>query len=253
MLAFAFVLAAAAPTLDDAHVLTELIASAAAQRVGVDVLTSEDVRRAVDLEANRQSLGCAASSCLAEIASAMGARIVLYGSVSKLGDDEQIVTLNLFDSGTATSSGRASLRGADLKALVAQIDGVVGPLVDKALAGAPSTTKTRLLVLDVELRAPATAAAVIPAPPPEPPLRWMMWAGVGAAALGAAGVVVGGVYDANAAAADARGRDVKTLQVNAVAAFDERDQSALIAGLGYVVGGVLIAGGAVLTVVGVQE
>ena len=248
MLVFAFVLAAIAPSANDAHLLTELIGGAAGQRATVDVLTSDDVRRAVELEASRETLGCTASSCLAEIASAMGARFVLYGSLSKLSEDELILTLTIFDSGTGSSGGRRSLRARDLKALVNQIDGAVAALVDQALAAANLTTKTRLLVLDTELRIadpPAPVAAYEPS-------MWL-WMGGGAAAAGALGIGIGAAFDTAAAGADRRARDPKTPQVLVPALFDERDQGAMFAGVGYVVGSVLLVGGAVLVGVGVQQ
>ncbi|MDP2340886.1 MAG: hypothetical protein Q8O67_08015 [Deltaproteobacteria bacterium] len=258
MLLLALALTAAAPTLDDTHLLTELIGAAAAQKAVAEVLTGEDVRRAVDLESERQTLGCSASSCLAEIANAMGARVVLYSSLSTLGDDELILTLTLFDSTTATSTGRTSLRGRDLKAIVNQIDGVVGPLVEKALAGtSPSTTKkTRLLILDVELRntgAAGSAASSSSPAAPAPPPNLLLWGGIGAGVVGVVGVAVGGIFDSAAVGADQRAREETTTQKDASDLFVQRDQNALIAGVGYVVGGVLVVGGAALAVVGVQE
>jgi hypothetical protein len=256
MLLLALALTAAAPTLDDAHLLTELIGSAAANKADADVLTGEDVRRAVDLEAERQTLGCSATSCLAEIASAMGAGIVLYASLGSLGDDELILTLTLFDSTTATSSGRTSLRGKDLKAIVNQIDATVGTLVEKALAATPSSSskKVRVLVLDVEVRN-AAAAAASASPPAEPgkPANLMLWGGIGASVVGVVGVAVGGVFDSAAVDADRRARIQTATQKDAVALFAERDQDALIASAGYVVGGVLAVGGAALAAVGVME
>ncbi len=278
MFLLALVLAAAPPTHDDARLLTELVASAAARNRAVDVLTGEDVRRAVDLEAERQTLGCAASSCLAEIASAMGAGVVLYGSLSKLGDDEAILTLNVFDSNSARASGRSSIRGRDVKAIVDQIDGEVATLIVAALDSAaatptppPTTTPptpstpttptspptatpkrpvTRLLVLDIELRnAVAEAAPDVPDGPPRP----LLWAGLGTAAVGVVGVGVGVGFDLAAAGANERAVDSKTVQADAAAAYAERDANAFYALLGYGIGGVLVVGGAALAVVGVQE
>jgi hypothetical protein len=247
MILLALAVAVAAPTVDDAHLLTELIGSAA-QRPDVDVLTGEDVRRAVDLEAERQSLGCAASGCLAEIAQALGARFVVYGSLAGLGDDELILTLNIFDSAKAASGGRTARRGADLKALVDQIDPAVKALVAQAMGRAPpSSTRAKLLVLDVELRNGAAP------PPPADQTSWLLIGGLSAAAAGVVGLVVGGGFDAAAMAADGEARKATLPQSDAQDRFAERDGDAALATVGYAVGGVLVVAGAALAAVGVME
>ncbi len=63
----------------------------------------------LDLEASRSSIGCGDASCLAEIAGAMGASLVVFGDVGLLGSTYTI-TLNLFDSGAATALGRESVQ-----------------------------------------------------------------------------------------------------------------------------------------------
>ena len=55
--------------------------------------------------------GCdeGSTSCLAELAGAMGARLVLFGDLGKLGDTT-VVSLNLFLSDQAQSAGRETVR-----------------------------------------------------------------------------------------------------------------------------------------------
>lgn len=72
-----------------------------------DVVTSEDMRRALSLEADRQEAGCDTSSCLEEIAGAMGAQLVVFGDITVLGD-ATLLTLNLFDTAAVRSIARTS-------------------------------------------------------------------------------------------------------------------------------------------------
>lgn len=72
-----------------------------------DVLSDADVARIVELEGQKQTLGCSTSSCLAEIAGAMGANLVVFGEITRLGE-VRVMTLNLFDSQAASSLGRVS-------------------------------------------------------------------------------------------------------------------------------------------------
>jgi hypothetical protein len=78
------------------------------------VISGEDVRSMAELEANKQSLGCQSdTSCLAEIAGALDAELVVFGRVGALGDSV-LVTLNLFDVKKAVAVGRVSLQAKDL-------------------------------------------------------------------------------------------------------------------------------------------
>src|SRR5687768_11208088 len=80
-------IAGTAITKEEAGALRDVLASELAKRRKYSVLTSEDVRRVLDVEAQRQAAGCEGeSTCLAEIGAALGADRVLYGNVAKLGD-----------------------------------------------------------------------------------------------------------------------------------------------------------------------
>ncbi len=69
------------------------------------VIANSDVRQMMDLEGQRQQAGCSDASCLAELAGALGARLVVFGTVGKLGT-KTTVALNVFDSRDAKSAGR---------------------------------------------------------------------------------------------------------------------------------------------------
>lgn len=85
-----------------------------------DVVTSADLKQLAQLEVERQSLGCTDTSCLSELAGAMGASLVVFGDVGKLGD-LLIVNLSLFDSEKARSLGRVSVQTSSLEELPAKV------------------------------------------------------------------------------------------------------------------------------------
>jgi hypothetical protein len=154
-----------------------IVADAMQEYEELKVLTASDIRRIADFEADKQAVGCEESSCLAEIAGAMGAAYVVYGQVGMLGD-ELVVQLNLFDASTGTAVAREDLRVASMKLLADRLPWTVGKLV-------------------------APLAGREPPPPPvdETPPSMMpsvlLWSGVGAAAVGAlagAGAGIGAAW-----------------------------------------------------------
>ena len=218
--------ALAAVSPQDAKLVQGFAAAAAGEHGAVDVITSDDVRQAMALEGDRQTLGCDTSGCLAEIAAAMDANIVIYGSVSRLGD-EIIAQLTLFDVEKAASH-RAISRGATLSALTVDVQAHTRTLVAAAASQLAAGKRLRLIVLDLE--------AVPEAEPPSPSLPW---GAIGAGVVGVGGLVVGGVLDSLAFAEN----DLIARQPDAASAKSRRDTSDA-----YAYGAV---GGYVLGVVGV--
>ena len=101
---------------EDADAATRLVAAAAAEVDGVVVMSSADLRRLASLEADRFKAGCDDdASCMAELAGALGAERVLYGSLSRLGSTTTVV-LSLYDAQT-TKVTRRSFDVADMGAM----------------------------------------------------------------------------------------------------------------------------------------
>lgn len=155
-----------------------------------DVLSTADVKQIIQLEADREAVGCADSSCLAEIAGAMGANIVIFGEVTTLGATK-LITLNLFDSAKAVSIGRVSLQNASLETLPAQLKVTLWDLVTPFLKEHGAEYPERPAEPDAQQIAAAPAATADPAPvaaadegsgPGVVP-----WAVMGAGVLGALG------------------------------------------------------------------
>ncbi len=93
----------------DLATLLEEATVAEVSRAGYfQVIGSKDVQTLLGLERQKQLLGCSedSGSCMTELAGALGARFVLTGSVSKLGDAYQL-TLQTLDSQRATTLGRS--------------------------------------------------------------------------------------------------------------------------------------------------
>jgi TolB-like protein len=170
---------------ETARLITDLVAVSLGRTRAFQVLTSEDVRSVVALEAEKHAMGCDDASCLAEIAGAMGADFVVHGSVGALGE-LFVVNLNLFDSQMAKSVGRESAQVRDRAELPGAIDAMmktmVRDLVPEEAAAEPPP--------------PAPAAEPTPAPVAEgsgenPPFLSPLFLGGAAGAVLCAGGAVG--------------------------------------------------------------
>lgn len=195
--------------------LTSVITVALARHQRLDVLASADVRRAVELEGDKRALGCDENtSCLAEVAGAMGARLVVFGQLGDL-DGELVMTLNLFDSQTASAAGRVLERASDARLLSGKVDAAVDRLVGSTLASIKGTDRVRILVLDLvpgttqdeQAAATSNVARDPSAGPAAAGSPWLLYgaAGTAGAALLVAGTgaILGGVHVAEIEAGNA--------------------------------------------------
>ncbi|MDP2345658.1 MAG: hypothetical protein Q8O67_32240 [Deltaproteobacteria bacterium] len=132
----------------------------------LEVLSTEDLRRAVSVEAEKMSLGCNEASCLAEIGQAMGARYIVHGSIGALGSTT-VVHLSLFDGEQSRAIARETVEAKNADDLL--------PNVRTAL----DKIRTRML---------GTAGGDVDAG-----LSLGTLVGGGATAVGAAGLVIGSV------------------------------------------------------------
>lgn len=253
---FALVFSVAAPTLaagapDGATVetLTQLVAVAASNMEGTEVLSSKDVQDIVSLEADKQLAGCEdTGACLAEVAGALGARLVVFGHLGRL-DDVLVLTLNLFDADSASSAGRSVVRATSVSELGDKAEHAVQELVARGLsriapaAGEPDRGgRVRVLVMDLRVAGgPGVVAAQ--EPPPEPPVPWLAVGGGGLAVAGVVALSVGLVAGSLTSRLDEEVRQPETLQKDVPGLVEQRDA-------GVVVTNVLLIGGGVAAVVG---
>ena len=236
MLFVALVLAHAIDT-QSAAVLTGIVAAAAAETPELDVVTAEDLRRALDQEASLRWLGCDdKASCLAEIANAMGARLVLYGTAGQL-DDELVVTLQLLDSQSG-SGQRGVARAVGEKELSSLLAAETRKLVSAYLTGTPPADGQRVRCLVLDLKGEAAANATVS------PLPLLGLVGMGVGALGVLGVLAGGAIDAFVVSPlDAKAQAPTTPQIEAARIYGERDGASPVAIALYGIGaGVALAG-----------
>jgi hypothetical protein len=89
----------------------------------LDVLSGDDVRGMASLEAEKQAAGCD-DSCLAELAGALNARLVVSGFVGRLGS-LYVVNLSLFDAQAARSISRATIEAEHVEELPAKVNDAV--------------------------------------------------------------------------------------------------------------------------------
>jgi hypothetical protein len=148
---------------DKVSVLQGRIAATLAERNDLDLVTAGDLKAMTALEADKSLVGCDQSSCLAELAAALGARYVVFGRVSKLDENYLVLQLNLFDSTSARAVGRTETDGASLKDLVektpAAVQQLFGRFGDGGVALATTTSGPSALAWTGALTAGVGAAA----------------------------------------------------------------------------------------------
>jgi hypothetical protein len=116
--------------------LGEALTLALTRRLDLDVQSMRALAARAQLGAEQQAAGCDTSSCLAEIANAMGARYVAYTRVARLGDN-QLMRLDIFDSNTGRTVALASQQGS-LSMLFDGTDRLVETLLTEAAGALPA-------------------------------------------------------------------------------------------------------------------
>ena len=244
-LVVALLLASAPSPQEVSSTLTELATVAAARQSRVEVLSTRDIERMVALESQKELVGCDSSTdCLAEVAGALGARLVVFGELGAL-DDQLLLTLNLYDANAARSVGREVVRGASLTAIADGIDASIGALLTPTLATieAPST---RVLVMQMKAIGLADEEEAVDGP------GALAIAGMSTVGLGVAVAVAGGVFGLLANQSDAEGVKGTTTQRAAADLEATRDQQALAANILFVSSAVVAGAGAGLWIWGME-
>lgn len=239
-------LALASPTTADATVLTGVVATAAARDPRVDVLTADDIRTAADLDATRQTLGCSDdTSCLLELANALGAQLIVSGTLGALGSS-QVLQLTILDVQAGRAVARENLMADDTAALAT----AATQLMTTRLAALPLPAGTRHRLMVMDFKVAATGAQVEGQATPTVAARPAPLAAIGGGVLAASvlALVGGGVLDAVSVQAHTQTTtNGRLTAAQANAAYDSSDQQAVAAVALYVVGGLgAVAGGVVL-------
>ena len=114
-----------------------------------------DLRDLVELEGQKQVAGCdtSSSSCLGDLAGALGADLVLGTRAGKL-DAVYVVSLQLYDARSTGNEGRTSVEAWSL----AEASTKVGPAIDELLRKATGTAPSESSVAPLSKKeAPAIA------------------------------------------------------------------------------------------------
>jgi hypothetical protein len=91
-----------------ARSLSQVVAEETGRVSGYHVLSSEEVRAVLDQESTKQLMGCDESSCLAELAGALDADLLVSGTLEKTADGAPIVTLSLLNTRAIVTVNRVS-------------------------------------------------------------------------------------------------------------------------------------------------
>lgn len=142
--------------------LTNLIAGRLGERPELEVLSNEDVKQLVALQGQAQEIGmssnCTNDACLAEIAGALGAGVVVASQAGKLGE-AVVISLAIFDASKAKSVSRKSVEGNSL----GEVAHKLGPALDELVVP--------LLAMFAHARTPTpTAPATPPVSAPSAPV-----------------------------------------------------------------------------------
>jgi len=115
--------------------LTARISELLGKRPGLTVMAPDDVRAVLEHESAKQLVGCDDDGCLAEIAGALGADVVVTGRVGKL-DDAYALSVTAIDARSARALARVSetWRGDSIALLE-----LAEPVVDKLMSEVPET------------------------------------------------------------------------------------------------------------------
>lgn len=239
--------AAATPTPEVAATLTEVTAVAAASVEGTEVLSSRDIEKIIALESQKQLAGCSASDCLAEVAGALGARLVLFGELGAL-DNQLVLTLNLYDAEAARSVARQLVRGPGAAALSEGIPAAARSLLEGHLA-AVATRPVRVLMMNIQ-----TTTTVAEGGTPAPTSGGSVLGPIGLVTMGVSGAVavVGGIVGVIALDSDAKANAAETTQRAAKDLYDTRDTQALTANVLFATAAVVAGTGATLWLLGME-
>lgn len=215
--------------------LEETFAHRLSQGSAVRVTTQKDVATVLGVERQKQLLGCAddTSSCLAELAGALGSEGLIRGEVTQFGRVLQVSVRIIDPKGAVLFSGLRRVKGDE--AMLVAID----ELANDALAALVPRLRPPTPVVVVAKEPVAVAHPSEPAPPPSPRVGPWVLAGVGGVLL------VGGAIAQGLAVADYTLLGDRTKPVADPIGLRERGKLTQVVGLS------LLAAGGIAATVGV--
>ncbi len=145
------------------------------------VVGGSDMAAMIDLETQKQALGCAEDSCLAELGGALGVPYMLNASIGKMGS-LIVLTIKIIAVEEAKVEVRELLRAKDEGVLADGIDG----LVDKAVVDLLGQPTAAVAEAESKVAAPAVASAPPAADEGDQTsgVNWLKWSGATVGLLG---------------------------------------------------------------------
>lgn len=123
---------AAGVAVGEARVLNGALGQALARSTSLEVFTTQDLAAILELEADRLRAGCDTASCLAEVAGAMGARYVVFGTLGRIGSTV-VAQVSMFDSEAGRPVARREVRARSAENLVEPLSIAAAQLVAPVL------------------------------------------------------------------------------------------------------------------------
>lgn len=193
------------------------------QRIVADVTSAADLRALINVDADRRTLGVqceAKESCMAELAQALGADLMVHGSVGRYAS-LYVVSLSLFDARANRALAREKVESASLELLSQKVEYATNRLA-LAYAGKP------LALAGTEPQGSATI---------DTPL---LWTGGLVGSIGVAACVTGAVLAATATSTIADPLSSGAQKASAQATHPLSFATAIGGGVGVVVGAGLV-------------
>ncbi len=231
-----------------ANLLTEFILTEIANIDRYNVIGQNDLDKMLFWETNKQLKNCTDSSCMAQIAGAMGAEYYVIGSIGTMGDN-YLVNLKLINVMKAVVEKRVTeLIKKDENELIKGTKGIVLKLFD--INTKPAVLKDEVSKAE---KTPKTAAPE-PAVKKETEVRTgqgINWVGYSLLGTGVVGLAVGGYFTKSAIDADDKYK--KSTADTAEKYNQEREDNNRNAVISYIAGGALITGGILYLLLGGKE
>ncbi|MBS2029279.1 MAG: hypothetical protein JST54_15365 [Deltaproteobacteria bacterium] len=102
---------------------------------GFEIITPSQIGAVLGLDRQRQLLGCAESSCLAELGGAMGADYIVLGNIAVLESSFAVSLSAVNQKGIAVGAQRRLVKGTAVQGLLAAFEEMVPKLMTDARAG----------------------------------------------------------------------------------------------------------------------
>jgi|GEM_PF-1451637 len=125
--------------------LSPIMLNEMAKQNGMSIVSQADIRALLKLEGEKQAMGCEAGTCLADIASGLGAEMLATSTLSKVGKDWVVsMTLIEVESGKvlrrSTGRGRGKVENAAITAVEAAVHQLFNGALPRSVQGPASMT-----------------------------------------------------------------------------------------------------------------